>query len=277
MADWPMVPQAGRQAAVPPLDVDARNAWAMVRRNRDVYLKTWKTNFLPPLVEPLLYLLSLGYGLGVLVRDIVVPPYPPMTYAQFVAPGILCITMMQVAFGETTYNSFIRMWFQKTWEAITATPLTLDDVLVGELAWAALKAAINALLMALVIAAFGLIPWLLVPLVVPVALLVGMVFAGIGLCWSALVKGIDGFSFAMYLFMTPMMLLAGTFFPLSQLPPAAQWTAQAFPLTHAVLVMRPIALGHPLDVPLLPVAYLAAAALAFPLLSIWLMKRKLAA
>jgi lipooligosaccharide transport system permease protein len=277
MADWPTVPQGNRKAPVPPLDVDLRGAWSMVQRNRDVYLKTWKTNFIPPLIEPLLYLLSIGIGVGALINGIDDGFGHRVSYRQFVAPGILAITMMQVAFGETTYNSFIRMWFQKTWEAITATPMMLDDVLVGELVWAAVKAAINAFLMAIVVAAFGLLPWAMVPLVVPVALLVGLVFAGIGLCWSALVKGIDGFSFAMYLFMTPMMLFAGTFFPLAQLPEGARFVAKLLPLTNAVLVMRPITLGHPLDVPLLPILYLAVTGAVFPMLAIHLMKRKLAA
>lgn len=277
MADWPTVPQGNAKAAVPPLDVDLRGAWSMVQRNRDVYLKTWKTNFIPPLVEPLLYLLSIGIGVGALISGIDDGLGHRMSYRQFVAGGILAITMMQVAFGETTYNSFIRMWFQKTWEAITATPMTLDDVLVGELVWAAMKAAINALLMAVVVAAFGLLPWAMVPLVVPVALLVGLGFAGIGLCWSALVKGIDGFSFAMYLFMTPMMLFAGTFFPLAQLPAGAQLVARLLPLTNAVLVVRPLTLGLPMEVPVAPVAYLVAAAIVFPALAIRLMKRKLAA
>ncbi|MFO1535960.1 MAG: ABC transporter permease [Thermoplasmatota archaeon] len=277
MADWPTVQQRNSKAPVPPLDVDPRGAWSMVQRNRDVYLKTWKTNFIPPLIEPLLYLLSLGVGVGMLINGLDDGFGHRVSYRQFVTPGILAITMMQVAFGETTYNSFIRMWFQKTWDAITATPMTLDDVLVGELVWAAIKAAVNAFLMSLVVALFGLLPWAMVPLVVPVALLVGMVFAGIGLCWSALVKGIDGFSFAMYLFMTPMLLFAGTFFPLAQLPPAAQLLAKLLPLTHAVLVMRPLSLGEPLAIPLAPVLYLLVAAVAFPVLSIWLMKRKLAA
>ncbi|HUR25382.1 MAG TPA: ABC transporter permease [Candidatus Thermoplasmatota archaeon] len=277
MAEWPAPPQGNSKAPVPPLDIDPRGAWSMVKRNRDVYLKTWKTNFIPPLVEPLLYLLSIGIGVGALINGIDDGQGHRVSYRQFVAPGILAITMMQVSFGETTYNSFIRMWFQKTWEAITATPMTLDDILVGELLWAAIKAAINAFLMAIVVALFGLLPWAMVPLVIPVALLVGMVFAGIGLCWSALVKGIDGFSFAMYLFMTPMMLFAGTFFPLTQLPAGAEMVARALPLTNAVLVMRPISLGHPLEVPLLPIAYLGVGALVFPMLAIRLMKRKLAA
>ncbi|MEA3203809.1 MAG: lipooligosaccharide transport system permease protein [Thermoplasmata archaeon] len=276
MAEWPAPVQGNRKAPVPPLDVDLARAWSMVQRNRDVYLKTWKTNFIPPLIEPLLYLLSIGIGVGALINGIDDGLGHRVSYRQFVAPGILAITMMQVSFGETTYNSFIRMWFQKTWEAITATPMTLDDVLVGELAWAAMKGAINAFLMAIVIALFGLLPWTMVPLVVPVALLVGMGFAGIGLCWSALVKGIDGFSFAMYLFMTPMMLFAGTFFPLAQLPRGAELVARALPLTNAVLVLRPISLGRPLEVPGVALLYLAVAAVAFPLLSIYLMKRKLA-
>ena len=99
-------------------DLQARGVWAMVQRNRDVYRKTWKTNFLPPLLEPLLFIVALGYGLGVFVQQVEGVRYP-----VFIAPAILCITMMQTAFFETTYGSYIRMWFQKTWDAITATPL----------------------------------------------------------------------------------------------------------------------------------------------------------
>ncbi|MCA1820022.1 MAG: ABC transporter permease [Halobacteriales archaeon] len=251
-------------------DLNARAMWTMVQRNRDVYLKTWKTNFLPPLLEPLLYLLSLGYGLGVLV-----PQVAGTSYAQFIAPAILSITMMQSAFFDTTYGSYVRMFFQRTWDAVTATPLSLEDVLVGEMAWAALKSAINTGLMAVVVAAFGLLPWALLPLLLPLAFLVGLAFAGIGMMFSAKVPSIDAFSFAIYLLITPMMLFSGTFFPLAQLPQAFQRAALALPLTHAVLVARPVALGHPADVPWTSVAYLLAAAVVFPAIAVRWMRRKL--
>lgn len=263
----PRTPAAPRR---PPIDISARGTWAMVQRNRDVYLKTWKTNFLPPLLEPLLYLLSMGYGVGALVQTI-----GGVSYAQFIAPAILAITMMQGAFFETTYNSFVRMYFQRTWDAVTATPTSIDDVLWGEIVWAATKSTINATLMALVIAAFGLLPWATLPLVALVAFVAGLAFGGIGLAVSALVRGIDGFSIAIYLFVTPMMLFSGTFFPLQQLPAAAQAVAKALPLTHTVEAVRALAMGDPLAVPWTAVAYLLAAAVACPMGALLLMRRKL--
>jgi lipooligosaccharide transport system permease protein len=254
----------------PPMDVSWRGSWAMVQRNRDVYLKTWKTNFLPPLLEPLLYLLSMGFGVGALVREI-----GGVSYAQFIAPAILAITMMQGAFFETTYNSFVRMYFQKTWDAVTATPTSIDDVLWGEIVWAAAKSTINATLMAVVIAAFGLLPWAMLLLVPVVAFVAGLAFGGIGLAVSALVRGIDGFSIAIYLFVTPMMLFSGTFFPLANLPAAAQYVAKALPLTHTVETVRALAAGDPLAIPAFAVAYLLAAAVLCPLGAMLLMRRKL--
>jgi len=251
-------------------DLRGAGVWAMVQRNRDVYLKTWKTNFLPPLLEPLLYLLSLGYGLGAFV-----PSLGGVPYRQFIAPSILAITMMQSAFFDTTYGSYVRMFFQKTWDAVTATPLSLTDVLVGEMAWAALKATINTGLMALVVCAFGLFPWFLWPAVLPVAFVVGFLFAGIGMMFSAKVPHIDAFSYAIYLLITPMMLFAGTFFPLEQLPGPARAVAYALPLTHAVLIARPLAYGTPLAVPWTSVLYLVAAAALFPSLAVRMMRRKL--
>ncbi|MEK6985073.1 MAG: ABC transporter permease [Candidatus Thermoplasmatota archaeon] len=253
-----------------PLDLRLSGVLAFVARNRDVYRKTWKTNFLPPLLEPFLYLLSVGYGVGALVGTLGGVPY-----AAFVAPGILAITVMQSAFFETTYGSFVRLVFQRTWDAVTATPVSLDDVLVGEMVWAATKSALNTGLMAVVIAGFGLLPWFAIPIVVVVGFLGGLIFAGLGLLCSSRVKSIDGFSFAMYLFITPMMLFAGTFFPLAQLPAGAQAVAQALPLTHVVAVLRPLALGDWAAIPALSAAYVAAASFAAPALALWLMKRKL--
>ena len=95
----------------------------MMMRNFEVYRKTWYVNAVPPLVEPFLYLLAMGYGLGMLIDTI-----GGYSYAQFIAPAIIAITMMQTAFFETTYSSYVRMYFQKTWDACLATPLSADEV-----------------------------------------------------------------------------------------------------------------------------------------------------
>jgi lipooligosaccharide transport system permease protein len=251
-------------------DLRLRGAWAMVQRNRDVYRKTWKTNFLPPLLEPLLFIVALGYGLGFFVREVEGVRYP-----VFIAPAILCITMMQTAFFETTYGSYIRMFFQKTWDAVTATPLSLEDVVVGELVWAGIKSAVNAGLMAVVVCLLGLMPWWAVPPMLPLAFVTGLGFAGLGMMFSAKVPNIDAFQFGIFLLITPMMLFAGTYFPLAQIPEGVRWVAYALPLTHAVAVARPLALGHLEAIPPWSIAYLLAAAVALPALSVAWMRKKL--
>lgn len=211
----------------------------MVGRNFSVYRKTWHMNAIPPLVEPFLYLLALGYGLGALIDEVNGIPY-----VQFIAPAIIAITMMQTAFFETTYSSYVRMYFQKTWEAVAATPVNHQEILWGELLWAAFRATMNATLMTIIVALFGLLSWptaLLLPLV---AAVVGLLFAGIGLLVTAKVRVIDQFSYAMFLFITPQFLFSGTFFPLEQLPKWAMYVAMALPLTHAAGLTRALALGN---------------------------------
>jgi lipooligosaccharide transport system permease protein len=246
-----------------------RHSWAMVARNRDVYLKTWKTNFLPPLVEPVLYLFSFGYGVGAFVPDI-----GGVSYRQFIVAAILAMTMMQSAFYETTYGSFVRMQFQHTWEAVTATPLSLEDVLVGEVVWAAIKSTINTLLMAVVVAMFGLFPWAFLPALAPLAFVTGLLFAGLGLLISSRVRNIDAFSYSVYLLVTPMMLFSGTFFPLDRLPGAFVAVAKGLPLTYAVLETRAMSLGS-LNLPWTGLAYLLAGAILIPALAVASMRRRL--
>ena len=253
-------------------DLSARGAWAMVRRNLDVFLRTWKVNFLPPLIEPVLYLLALGYGLGALVPDIQGVPY-----RAFIAPAILSITMMQSAFFETTYSSYVRMYYQKTWEAVVATPLSHDDILVGEVLWAAIRATINTTLMSVVVAAFGLLTFPHALLVPVVAFATGLLFGGIGLFATAKVPAIDAFSYAMYLFITPMFLFSGTFFPLDQLPDAAVWIAYALPLTHTVALTRGLALGDLPDLAPWSVLYLLVGLVVFPWVAVRAAKKRVIA
>lgn len=283
MADnWPAVPQtpsstssvsaveAASAKRAQRMDLSPRGTWAMVQRNRDVFLKTWKTNMMPPLLEPLLYIVAIGYGLGMLVDEV-----DGVSYPRFLAPAILCITMMQSAFFETTYGSFVRMWFQKTWDAVTATPLSLDDVVAGELVWAALKSVINTTLMGIVIAILGLMPWWTLIPMAPLAFVVGLACGGLGMMFSAKVPHIDAFQFGIFLLITPMMLFSGTYFPLAQMPEPAQWIALALPLTHAVALARPLTLGTYGDMSYWSVLYLLVAAWALPALSMRWMRRKL--
>lgn len=213
-------------------------AHLVARRNADVYFIAWKTDFLPPLLEPILYLIALGYGLGAFV-----PQVQGLTYSEFLAPALLTLTAVNAAFFECSYGSFVRMYWQKTYDAITSTPVSLDDVILGELLWAAVKSVINAAIVLLVITAFGLVHSPLILLAFPVVFIAAFSFGAIGILTTSVAPNIDAFNYPMYLYITPMWFLSGTFFPLETLPPAIQYAAYTLPLTHATRIARSLSLG----------------------------------
>ncbi len=223
-----------------------RLTWRFVRvwqRDLTVYRKIWKISLLPPLLEPLLYLAAFGVGLSGLVgamphRGTLVP------YLEFIAPGLLAINIMQNAFFETTYGSFVRMVYQKTFGAILATPLSVEEVIAGEIAWAATKSVIATAIMMAVITPFGLIQYPEGLLILPLALLGGLAFGAVGMVFTATLPSIEVFNLPTFLFVTPMFLFGGTFFSTERLPPWAQVVAQGLPLTHLAEAARGLALGR---------------------------------
>ena len=245
--------------------------WKVWRRNFDVFMKTIRVNFLPSLLEPILYLLALGFGLGVFVQNIEGVPY-----IKFIAPALVAISVMYGSFFECTFASFVRMYFQKTFDAIIATPVSVEEVIAGELLWGATRATINSTTVLAVVAAFGLISsplFLLVPLL---AFLGGLMFASIAMCFTAVASNIDFFNYPSFLLITPMFLLSGTFFPISTLPLPAQTAAQVFlPLTHVVNLARGLILGRVEPLLLLSLAWIIIVTPIFFVLSINLMKKRL--
>jgi lipooligosaccharide transport system permease protein len=249
-------------------------------------VKTLHLNFLPTIMEPLLYLAAFGVGLGALIPGSV----DGGTYLQFIGPGLISITVMYGGFFECTYASFVRMYFQKTFDAIIATPVSVEEVIAGELLWGATRGAINGAIVLVVVAVYdavfhtGLIssPWAL--LVPAVAFFGALLFASLGMCFTSWSRTIDYFNFPIFLFITPMFLLSGTFFPLTLLPEAMQAVALAvMPLTHLVNLLRglmrgvmPSYMGLSSEVMLvLAVVWMALVTVLFFLLAIHLMKRKL--
>jgi lipooligosaccharide transport system permease protein len=245
--------------------------WKVWRRDRDVFLKTYKTSFLPPLLEPILYLLALGLGLGGFVQLINGEPY-----IRFIAPALVAVSMMFSSFYECTFGSFVRMYFQKTFDAIIATPVNIEEVIAGELLWGATKSLINSSIVLGVIFVAGLAPSPFLLLIPPLSFLVGLLFSAIAMCFTAIVPNIDSFSYPNFLFITPMFLLSGTFFPLTAMPEFLQVIAQLFlPLTNAVALTRALAMGDVEFSLLLNLAWLLIVTPFFLVLSINLMKKKL--
>ena len=232
----------------------------MWRRNIDVGLVNWKTNVLPPLVEPVLYILAFGVGLGAYVQQ--------MSYAgrlydyiAFMAPGMVAVGVMFHSIFDTMYGAFVRMRYQKTFDAIITTPLSVEDILAGEILSGATRGVFAGLSILLIISLFGLASYPASLLVVPPAALAGLLFAGLGLWFAALAPYIDTLNLPVFLFVNPMFLFSGTFFPLDGMSSWIRWLAQALPLTHLVNICRAATLGRPAAALWTDYAYLAAAAM----------------
>jgi lipooligosaccharide transport system permease protein len=182
---------------------------------------------------------------------------------------------MMAATFEVSWNSYMRIHTERVYAAMLSTPANAEDIVAGELLWAATRAAIYAVVMLLVMLAFGLIRSPLALLAPPVAALGGLLFAVLGLSYTALVKHMDQLVFWFTLFITPMFLLSGVFFPLERLPGWVQGIAWFLPLHHVVEIVRALVLGTPGWGTLGHLAWLGAVlGLAFPLPTA-LLRRKL--
>jgi lipooligosaccharide transport system permease protein len=197
-------------------------------------------------------------------------------YSVFIAPAIISISMMNSAFFECTFGSFVRMYHQKTFDAILSTPLNLGEVVYGEILWGSTRSVINAILILVVISLFQLVKLPEALLLIPFSFLVGFTFASIGMCFTSIIPKIEIFSYPIFLFITPMFLFSGTFFPLSVLPRPVQLISfMVFPLTHAVSVSRGLAAGSFGWGTLLSILWFIMVGLLLSLLSINLMKKRL--
>jgi lipooligosaccharide transport system permease protein len=240
-------------------------------RDWDVFMKTWKVNFFPPLLEPIFYLVALGYGLGGFVQ-----PIQGLTYIQFIAPALVSISIMNSSFFECTYGSFVRMYYQKTFDGIIATPISIEEVIAGELLWGATRSLISSSIVLAVVAAFGLISSPLFILILLVAFAGGLMFSALGMCFTSLAPNIDFFNYPGFLFITPMFLLSGTFFPLANLPAFIQVFAKAIlPLTHVVSLTRGLMFGNLESSLPISLIWIAVVTPVFLILSINLMRRRL--
>lgn len=217
-----------------------RRALRVWQRHLKVYTKLYKSSLALNFVEPILYLAALGLGLGAFVREI-----KGMPYINFIAPGIIASSSMFAATYECTYGTYVRMVFQKTFDAILATPVNIDDLVAGEIMWGATKSILYGSIIMLVLSIFGLIESAMILLLIPLLFVSGLIFAEISLIFVAIVPGIDSFNYFYTLFMTPMFLFSGIFFPLDGLPEIISKIAFFTPLYHLVNICRAFAVGNP--------------------------------
>ena len=231
--------------------------WPVFLRNLLVWRKLAIPSVLANIAEPLIWLIAFGYGLGALVGQVQLGD-PTVPYLVFLASGSICMSAMNAASFEALYSAFSRMHVQKTWSGILNAPVSLDNVVVAEMLWAAYKAVFTVTAILIVMLALGIStsPKLAVAWLVLAG--AGITFASMALIFNALAKGYDFFNYYFTLFLTPMMFLSGVFFPRDQLPPLLRVVSDWLPLTNAVELVRPLFMDRWPDTPLRHLAVLAA-------------------
>ena len=224
------------RTTLPRLSLRALPVW---RRN----LRVWRKIMLPSIMgnfgEPVLYLLAFGFGFGLLIGEV-----GDIPYIVFLASGIICSSAMNTSSFEGMYSAYTRMSEQKTWDAMLGAPLNLDDIVFGEVLWAATKALFAASAMLLVASVLGLVADARALLALPIVFLAGFTFGSMAMIMTAVSRSYDFFLYYFTLILTPMLLLSGVFFPMDQLPPVVSQVMIWLPLYHVIEVVRPLIIGQ---------------------------------
>jgi lipooligosaccharide transport system permease protein len=235
----------------------------LVERNAILYRRTWII-LVSGFLEPLLYLLGIGFGVGSLVGSFVTQNGAHYRYAVFVAPALMATSAMNGAIYETSFNFFNKLKYIRLYDGLLATPLGVADVALGEVAWALIRGTLYAFGFIVIMAALGLItsPWGLMAL--PASMLIGFSFAAVGTLASTFVRSWQDFTIVLTVFI-PLFLFSGTFYPITLYPSWLQLVVQLTPLYHGVDLLRSLttgAIGPWILVDLAYLAVLGSAALA---------------
>lgn len=225
---------------VPMGALGGRRAGRLFRRNLLVTKHLWLA-VVAGFFEPLLYLLSLGIGIGELVGPVQVDGRL-VDYPAFVAPAMLAASAMNGPLFDTTFNFFYKLRHARTYDAVLATPLGVGDVALGETLWALARGGVYAAAFLVVMAVMGLVDSVWAVLALPAAVLISFAFAGLGLAITTFLRSWQDFD-TVQLAILPMFLFSGTFAPLSAYPAALRFVVQALPLHHGVVLLRSLCTG----------------------------------
>jgi lipooligosaccharide transport system permease protein len=215
----------------------------VVEHNALIFRRLWRGSIMVSFFTPLFFLASMGLGLGSLVNR-GSGGVGGVPYIDFLAPGLLAATTMQAAAFECMYPILAKILWDRVYDAMLATPLTIRDVLVGEVAWVTLRLVMVASIFWCVMAVFGVAHTPESLLVIPAATLNGLAFAAPIMAFTATQRTDNAFSTIFRFVITPLYLLGGAFFPISKLPVVLQAVAWASPLAHGVELCRELVLGN---------------------------------
>jgi lipooligosaccharide transport system permease protein len=243
------------------LDASVKRSGAVTRRNIAALPSGYWLVVVSGFFEPLLYLLSIGVGVGGLVGKLPLPDGRLVDYAAFVAPSMLASSAMAGALSETTFNFFGKLKWMKLYDGVLATPVRPMEIALGELLWAMARGALYSAAFLVIMVALDLTTWGWAAATFPAALLVGFAFGGTGMALSTFMRGWQDFDivgtvqFALFLF-------SGTFAPADSFPPALRWVIEVTPLYQAVELLRDLTTGRVSWATLIHLSYLALLAAA---------------
>ena len=240
--------------------------------SRDIVLfgRYWKATTFSSVVQPTIYLLAFGLGFGSLVSHV-----QHVRYVEYVGTGVVATAVLFSSAFPGMFNTFIRWKFQRTYDAMLAAPVDVEELITAEVLWISIRAGVYGVAPLIVAMAFGLSPdagMLLVPFV---GFVTGFGFASFGVLVAAVAKTIDNFNYVTSAVLTPLFLVAGTFFPISTFPPVLHAIAELNPLYHCVALVRDSSLGHLGVSDLWHAGVLVAFAVLMWRIAVWQMEEKL--
>ncbi len=239
-------------------------------RNFYYFRKTWLVTAFWTILEPLMYLGAFGYGVGSFINNV-----DGIAYVDFFFPGLLCTTALLVSYFESTYTNYTKLTHQKLYSSWLLTPLGPKDIIVGEILWGATKGFIGSLGVLIISTIFGLVKtWLFIPALVVVFIL-AFIFACVGMIFTSYAKNYDSFIFSSSGILIPMTLISGTYFPIDSLYIVLKIVAYAFPLAHAVDIVRGFMTGQAKVIYLFQILYLILFAGILLRFAIFRLKKKL--
>jgi len=215
-------------------------ATKVVTRNFIVYWRAWRLSFLLSVLGPVMFLSAMGFGLGSMVRE--GDSFGGVDYLSFFATGILTASCMQAGVFTATYPVMAKITWQRNYEAMLASPLSVRDLLIGELMWIGVVMGQLAIPFFAVMAAFGVFESAMAVLAIPIVMLVGVSCASVVMAFTATLETDEAYTWLFRMVVTPLFLLSGTFFPITELPAWGRALAQATPLYHGVELVRQVAL-----------------------------------
>ena len=240
------------------------------QRNRDAFLRAWKVELGGVLIEPFVLLVAIGFGLGAYIQDI-----DGMSYAEFLAPGLVASYAMFHATFDSTFGAYLRMESHHIYEAMLYTPIGPADIVVGEVMWCATRAVVSSTAVLVVAAGFGLVSSSLAILAIPCAYLIGVTIGSLAMILTATATTIGAMNNFFTLFIMPMFYVSGVFFPLDRLPKGVQMLSWALPLTPAASLVRGLVTGDTTWFMVLWALELIVVAAVALWLASWFMRRRL--